>query len=100
MVPKTGAPSPSPDIERLVQGIRSGDRTVLSRAITLVESKRADHRATAAALTQKLLAATGQAVRVGITGSPGVGKSTIVDALGAMLTRQSRQVAVLAGDPS
>src|SRR5258708_39024649 len=94
------SPSPASDVERLAQGIRSGDRTMLSRAITLIESKRADHRSTAAALTQKLLAATGNAVRVGITGSPGVGKSTTIDALGAMLTRQGHTVAVLAGDPS
>ena len=59
-------PSPALDVERLAQGIRAGDRTVLSRAITLIESKRADHRSTAAALTQKLLGATGKAVRVGI----------------------------------
>jgi LAO/AO transport system kinase len=88
------------DVERLAQGIRAGDRTVLSRAITLVESKRADHRATAAALTQTLLASTGHAVRVGITGSPGVGKSTTIDALGSMLTRAGHKVAVLAVDPS
>jgi LAO/AO transport system kinase len=94
------ASSPSPDIERLARGIRSGDRTVLSRAITLIESKRADHRAAAAALTQTLLQATGKAVRVGITGSPGVGKSTTIDALGSMLTRQGHKVAVLAVDPS
>jgi LAO/AO transport system kinase len=94
------ASSPSPDIERLANGIRSGDRTVLSRAITLIESKRADHRAAAAALTQTLLQATGKAVRVGITGSPGVGKSTTIDALGSMLTRQGHKVAVLAVDPS
>jgi LAO/AO transport system kinase len=88
------------DVERLADGIRAGDRTVLSRAITLVESKRADHRATAAALTQRLLSATGHAVRVGITGSPGVGKSTTIDALGAMLTGEGHKVAVLAVDPS
>src|SRR6202163_2525417 len=92
--------SPGSDVERLAEGIRAGDRTVLSRAITLIESKRADHRSTAAALTQKLLGATGKAVRVGITGSPGVGKSTTIDALGSMLTRQGHKVAVLAGDPS
>ena len=73
---------------------------MLSRAITLIESKRADHRATAAALTQTLLEATGNAVRVGITGSPGVGKSTTIDALGSMLTRQGHKLAVLAVDPS
>ena len=94
------SPSPAADVERLAQGIRAGDRTVLSRAITLIESKRADHRGTAAALTQTLLGATGKAVRVGITGSPGVGKSTTIDALGAMLTRQGHKVAVLAVDPS
>jgi LAO/AO transport system kinase len=94
------SPSPAADVERLAAGIRSGDRTVLSRAITLIESKRADHRSTAAALTQKLLGATGKAVRVGITGSPGVGKSTTIDALGSMLTRQGHKVAVLAVDPS
>src|SRR6202167_2487336 len=94
------APSSSPDVERLAEGVRSGDRTVLSRAITLIESKRADHRATAAALTQTLLQATGNAVRVGITGSPGVGKSTTIDALGSMLTRQGHKLAVLAVDPS
>ena len=94
------APSSSSDIERLARGIRSGDRTVLSRAITLIESKRADHRAAAAALTQTLLQATGKAVRIGITGSPGVGKSTTIDTLGSMLTLQGHKVAVLAVDPS
>jgi LAO/AO transport system kinase len=89
-----------PDIGRLAQGVRRGDRTVLSRAITLIESKRADHRRAAAALTQDLLPFTGKAVRVGITGAPGVGKSTLVDALGSMLTGQGRKVAVLAVDPS
>jgi LAO/AO transport system kinase len=93
-------PSVSPDVERLARAIRGGDRTVLSRAITLIESKRADHRHSAAALTQALLADTGTAVRVGITGAPGVGKSTLIDALGSMLTGQGRKVAVLAVDPS
>ncbi len=94
------SPPPSHDVERLAREIRGGDRTVLSRAITLVESKRADHRHTAAALTQALLRETGKAVRVGITGAPGVGKSTMIDALGSMLTSQGRKVAVLAVDPS
>ena len=93
-------PSVSPDVERLARAIRGGDRTVLSRAITLIESKRADHRHSAAALTQALLADTGTAVRVGITGAPGVGKSTLIDALGSMLTGQGHKVAVLAVDPS
>jgi LAO/AO transport system kinase len=92
--------SPPPDVERLARDIRAGERTVLSRAITLIESKRVDHRRTAAALTQALLDVTGKAVRVGITGAPGVGKSTMIDALGSLLTGQGHKVAVLAVDPS
>jgi LAO/AO transport system kinase len=90
----------SPDVERLARALRASDRTVLSRAITLIESKRADHRGSAAALMQALLPHTGKAVRVGITGAPGVGKSTLIDALGSLLTAQARKVAVLAVDPS
>ncbi len=90
----------TPDVARLAHGVRAGDRTTLSRAITLIESKRVDHRRSAAMLTQALIAATGKAVRVGITGAPGVGKSTTIDALGTMLTGQGRKVAVLAVDPS
>ena len=93
-------PPANPDIEALARDIRAGSRTVLSRAITLIESKRADHRRAAAALTQELLKDTGKAVRVGITGAPGVGKSTMIEALGTMLTREGRKVAVLAVDPS
>ena len=94
------ASPPSLDVERLARALRAGERTVLSRAITLIESKRADHRRAAAALTQALLGATGKAVRVGITGAPGVGKSTMIDALGSLLTGQGHKVAVLAVDPS
>ena len=93
-------PTPSAEIGKLAQGVRNGDRSVLSRAITLTESKRADHRRSAAALTQALLGATGKAIRVGITGAPGVGKSTTIDALGTMLTGKGHKVAVLAVDPS
>jgi LAO/AO transport system kinase len=93
-------PAPTPDVEKLARDIRAGERNVLSRAITLIESKRADHRRTAAMLTQALLRDTGKAVRVGITGAPGVGKSTLIEALGSMLTKQGRKVAVLAVDPS
>src|SRR4029077_10810084 len=93
-------PMPSSDVERLARALGAGDRTVLSRAITLIESKRVDHRRSAAALMQALLPHTGQAVRVGITGAPGVGKSTLVDALGSMLTAQARKVAVLTVYPS
>jgi len=73
---------------------------VLARAITLIESKRADHRKTARALVQELLPASGNAVRVGITGMPGVGKSTTIDALGTFLTGGGHKVAVLTVDPS
>src|SRR6201987_4868334 len=93
-------PRPSPDVERIARGLGAGDRIVLSRAITLIESKRADHRSSAAALMQALLPHAGKAVRGGITGAPGVGKSTLIDALGSMLTAQARHVAVLAVDPS
>jgi GTPase len=88
------------DLARLSQALRAGDRAQLARAITLVESRRADHQQTARQLVQTLLPATGQAVRVGITGTPGVGKSTTIDALGSHLTQQGRKVAVLAVDPS
>jgi len=84
----------------LARGIRAGDRATLARAITLIESKRADHRKTAHLLVQELLPLTGKAVRLGITGAPGAGKSTTIDALGTYLTGQGRKVAVLAVDPS
>jgi LAO/AO transport system kinase len=91
---------PSPDIAKLADGIRAGERAVLARAITLVESKRVDHRQAAHRLVQQLLPHTGAAMRVGITGAPGVGKSTAIDSLGAYLTGQGHKVAVLAVDPS
>ncbi|MFO1109212.1 MAG: methylmalonyl Co-A mutase-associated GTPase MeaB [Bradyrhizobium sp.] len=88
------------DIKALAKGLRAGDRAALARAITLIESRRADHQASARDLVQALLPATGKAVRVGITGSPGVGKSTTIDALGMYLIGQGHKVAVLAVDPS
>jgi LAO/AO transport system kinase len=91
--------SPEP-IVKLAAGIRAGERAVLARAITLIESKRADHRLQAHQLVQAVLPATGQAVRLGITGAPGAGKSTTIDALGTYLTGQGHKVAVLAVDPS
>jgi LAO/AO transport system kinase len=93
-------PESNPDVARLASAIRAGERATLARAITLVESKRADHRKSAHLLVQDLLGQTGGAVRVGITGSPGVGKSTTIDTLGAYLTAQGHKVAVLAVDPS
>jgi LAO/AO transport system kinase len=84
----------------LVRGIRAGERATLARAITLIESKRADHRRTAHHLVQELLPRTGKAVRLGITGAPGVGKSMTIDVLGTYLTGKGHKVAVLAVDPS
>jgi len=77
-----------------------GERAALARAITLVESSRADHRREARALIGELMAQTGKGVRVGLTGVPGVGKSTLIDQLGSNLTRNGHRVAVLAVDPS
>jgi LAO/AO transport system kinase len=92
-------PLPAP-LETLSAALRAGDRAALARAITLVESKRPDHRAQARDLLQALVPFTGQALRVGITGVPGVGKSTTIDRLGANLTAAGHKVAVLAVDPS
>jgi GTPase len=92
--------SGTPDLSALAKGIRAGDRAMLARAITLIESKRADHRAQAHNLVQELLPLTGKAVRLGITGAPGAGKSTLIDTLGDMLTGKGHKVAVLAVDPS
>jgi len=90
----------APDVTRLARGIRAGDRAVLARAITLIESRRADHQKAARHLVQDLLPQTGGALRVGITGAPGVGKSTTIDTLGTFLTGKGHKVAVLAVDPS
>ena len=92
--------SASLDTKSLAKGLRSGHRAALARAITLIESRRADHQASARELVQALLPDTGQAVRVGITGAPGVGKSTTIDTLGMDLIERRHKVAVLAVDPS
>jgi LAO/AO transport system kinase len=85
----------------LAAALTAGDRRALARAITLVESTREDHREQASALLDEVLAATGNAVRVGITGTPGAGKSTFVEELGTRLTAEdAHRVAVLAVDPS
>ncbi|WP_050403315.1 methylmalonyl Co-A mutase-associated GTPase MeaB [Bradyrhizobium embrapense] len=95
------SPKPAaPDISALARDLRAGHRAALARAITLVESRRSDHQAAARELVQALLPDTGKAVRVGITGSPGVGKSTTIDALGMFLIERGHKVAVLAVDPS
>ncbi len=82
------------------RGVLDRDRSVLARAITLVESRNEDDVALAQALLHRLLPKTGNARRVGVTGVPGVGKSTFVDALGMMLLSRKKSVAVLAIDPS
>ncbi|MBK1788815.1 methylmalonyl Co-A mutase-associated GTPase MeaB [Prauserella cavernicola] len=88
------------DVAAYAKGVLAGDRGMLSRAITLVESSRADHRGQAQELLVELLPHAGGAQRVGITGVPGVGKSTFIDQLGTDLTEAGHRVAVLAVDPS
>ena len=88
------------DVAALTAGIIDGDRASLARAITLIESKRADHAAAARALLQALMPRTGGADRIGLTGVPGVGKSTTIESLGLLLAEQGRRVAVLAVDPT
>ncbi|MFF3397590.1 methylmalonyl Co-A mutase-associated GTPase MeaB [Streptomyces sp. NPDC002659] len=88
------------DIDTYAKGVREGSRAYIARAITLVESTRADHRALAQRLLTELLPYSGTARRVGVSGVPGVGKSTFIDALGTMLTGLGHRVAVLAVDPS
>ena len=93
-------PTLDPRDAELSRGVLAGERRALARAITLTESTRADHRARADTLLDALLPHTGGAVRVGISGVPGVGKSTFVEALGLRLTGRGLRVAVLAIDPS
>jgi LAO/AO transport system kinase len=88
------------DVPALVEGVLAGNRRVVARAITLVESRRADHREKAQELLVELLPHAGNARRVGISGVPGVGKSTFIDQLGVDLTAAGSKVAVLAVDPS
>jgi LAO/AO transport system kinase len=87
-------------VEDLARRLRRGERAALARAITLVESRRADHQEQARALFAALNPSAGVAMRVGVTGSPGVGKSTFIDTLGTNLTAAGRRVAVMAVDPS
>ncbi|MFF8772012.1 methylmalonyl Co-A mutase-associated GTPase MeaB [Kitasatospora sp. NPDC015120] len=88
------------DLDSYATGVREGSRAYIARAITLVESTRPDHRALAQQLLTMLLPHAGGAVRVGITGVPGVGKSTFIDSFGTMLTGLGHRVAVLAVDPT
>ena len=93
-------PIPQNDISTMAERIRAGDRATLARAITLVESRRTDHQAQARALVQAVLPFTGGAIRLGVTGVPGVGKSTSIDTLGMKLIGEGHRVAVLAVDPT
>ncbi|MCH9807906.1 MAG: methylmalonyl Co-A mutase-associated GTPase MeaB [Alphaproteobacteria bacterium] len=94
--PRTGRPS----AEEFAQAIAAGNRAMLARAITLIESRRAEHQAQAQEVLQLLMDRTGKAVRLGITGVPGVGKSTTIDQLGINLVEAGHKVAVLAVDPT
>ena len=87
-------------VDEFEAGVRAGQLAILARAITLVESQQERHQRQAEELLTRLLPATGKAIRVGITGAPGAGKSTFIEALGLQLVDQSHRVAVLAVDPS
>lgn len=88
------------DIPKLTAGVLAGDRASLAQAITLAESRAAKHRVPARELMQAILPRAGGALRVGLTGTPGAGKSTFIEALGMMLCDRGKKVAVLAVDPS
>lgn len=89
-----------PSASELIDGIKNGNRTSLSRAITLVESTNSDHQERANAVIKGCLAHVNESIRIGITGVPGVGKSTFIEAFGKHLTALGKKVAVLAVDPS
>ena len=88
------------EIETTVGGLLKGDRRILAKTITLIESSRVDHQTAAQAILERLLPYTGKAVRLGITGIPGVGKSSFIECLGLLLIEKGLRVAVLAVDPS
>ena len=89
-----------PDVGELAEGVLSGDRSMLGRAITLIESRNPGHQRAAAELSLKLFPHSGKAFRIGITGVPGVGKSTFIEAFGCNLIDAGKKVAVLAVDPT
>lgn len=103
--PKTAPPGDSKTRTRLstaeyVRGVRENDRTILGRAITLIESNAADHYDQAREVLKKILPLTGQSLRIGVSGFPGAGKSSLIEILGLLLIEQGHKVAVLAVDPS
>lgn len=89
-----------PSADQFAEGVAAGDRAMLARAITLIESTKPEHQALAQQVLQQLLPRTGGAIRLGITGVPGVGKSTTIDQLGMNLVESGLKVAVLAVDPT
>jgi LAO/AO transport system kinase len=100
MPEEPAGPGPVLTPEAMAGGVAAGERAVLARAITLIESSKSEHRALADALLQQLLPLTGKARRIGITGLPGVGKSTFIDQFGVNLIAEGHRVAVLAVDPT
>ena len=88
------------DIAVLADGVREGNRRALAQAITLIESTRHDHRASSSALLERLIPHAGNSIRLGISGVPGVGKSTFIEALGNHVIDAGHRVAVLTVDPS
>jgi LAO/AO transport system kinase len=92
---------PGPDNDALlIAGVRAGERRALAKAITLIESSRCDHQGRGQALIEALLPQTGHSLRIGISGAPGVGKSTFIEALGLHVIARGHRVAVLAVDPT
>jgi LAO/AO transport system kinase len=84
----------------LLEGIKSQDKRILGKAITLVESKKPEHRAQAEELLKMVLPLSGKSIRIGITGVPGAGKSTFIESFGKLAIENGKKVAVLAIDPS
>ena len=99
-MPADPGPGLTQDIEALARAVRESDRRALARAITLIESTRPDHRAAACDLLERLMPYSGDAIRLGISGVPGVGKSTFIEALGNHVVDAGHRVAVLTVDPS
>jgi LAO/AO transport system kinase len=99
-VQQPSGPAGTDPVGQLARSIGNGDRAALARSITLVESTRDDHRRRAEALIDELLPRTGRSLRLGVTGSPGVGKSTFIDGLGSAIVERGHRLAVLAVDPS
>ena len=99
-MPKEPGPELAQEIPTLAKGVLGGNRRALAQAITLIESTRSDHRAAAGALLQRLMPHAGKSIRLGISGVPGVGKSTFVEALGNHVIDSGHRVAVLTVDPS